>query len=157
MKLLSVFAAALASTAAAAPTAPISSGAEHNLLAPRAGFCWANSINAATTATSPLVTDCQTLSQSNLAGPWTPSEDNNYSFDLQSGTCGFKGVFNPNSGSMAASDVAIGPALVSLAIDHAIEYMAVDGKVAANGAFGCMIAGPQTKTGWTNWEIYTVE
>ncbi len=149
----SILAAALASVATAVP---LSSTPEHGILAVRAGICWTNSITATTTSTSPLVADCEALAETNLPAAWTPTVENNYTFDVQNGTCGFTGVFNPSGGSMAASDVSITPSLVSNALNHAITYMADDGRVSATGAFACMLAGYQVKTGWTNFQIYTV-
>lgn len=157
MKFSSVIAAMLASTAAAAPSAPVSSATEHGLLAARqATNCWANNINNATTATSPLATDCEALSASNLAGPWTPSEANGYSFDVRSGTCGFRAVFDPSlgSGSMDPSDFVVRPDMVSLVLDHAVERFTVDGRVGATGGFLCLIPGFHSEVGWANYEIY---
>jgi len=153
---LSIFAAAIITTTTArAMTLPPSHS--HSLLEARSVPCWTNSIESTTTATSPLVSDCQALSTSNLAEPWTPTEANNFSFDVRSGTCGFRAVFNRDGGSLPASEVSISADHVSLALDHAVEYLASDeGRVQAKGTFFCLLAGMVSKTGWTNWEIYTV-
>lgn len=143
----SVIAATLVSGVAAAPS----------FLAPRAAPCWTNSIENKTTETSPLVADCRALAESNLSEPWTPSEENNFTFEVHHGTCGFRGVFNPAGGSLPVADNVISSSLVSNAINHAAEYFVVDGKVGADGYFMCLQAGYQTKTGWTKFEIYTVE
>lgn len=153
----SIFAAALVAVATAAPTAPITVSPAHALLAKRADTCWAQNINDTTTATSPLVTDCQVLSESSLPGPWIPSEETNYTFDIRHGTCGFKVVFNPSGSSLEASDMVIHPAQISGVIEHAIEHMAANGRVAATGAFACMIAGWKPLLGWASWEIYEAE
>ena len=116
-------------------------------------------INDATTAASPLVTDCQALSKSNIPKdqPWTPSKENSFSFNVHYGTCGFKALYNTNGSSMLPGNVAIESALVSGSLQHAIEHFAVDGRVKSKGTFLCLEPGFRTKTGWTNWEVYTVE
>jgi hypothetical protein len=55
------------------------------------------------------------------------------------------------------ADNIINPGVVSNALNHATTYFAVDGKVGADGFFMCLQPGFQTKTGWTKFEIYTVE
>ncbi|KAK0704382.1 hypothetical protein B0H67DRAFT_591261 [Lasiosphaeris hirsuta] len=139
--------ALLATTTAASPFLP-------NHLLPRAAMCWTNSIESTTTSTSPLVSDCLALATSDTIPAFTPTPENNYSFDLRHGTCGFKGVFNPAGGSLPAEENVIAPEYVESAIQYAVEQWGGEGRVQAKGAFACMIPGMQVKVGWTLWEMY---
>ncbi|KAK3318097.1 hypothetical protein B0H66DRAFT_225254 [Apodospora peruviana] len=153
MKLSILATALVASSAAAVPTT-----GTRNILAARAPTCWTNSINGATTATSPLVADCQALADGdgNIASTWTPSEENNYSFAVEHGTCGFRGAWNATAGnSLPASQMTVSPGQVGNTLQNAINNLAEDGKVGANGAFACMIPGMTVKIGWVSYEIYT--
>ncbi|KAK0653122.1 heterokaryon incompatibility protein-domain-containing protein [Cercophora newfieldiana] len=144
---LSIIAAALIAGAAAAP---------NNLLAKRA-MCLVYTVEDATTSTSPLVTDCEALAETNLSEDWIPSEPDNYTFSVEHGTCGLRGVFNPTGSNVPASQNIIRPDMVSGAIENAIARFAVDGRIGATGYFMCLDAGMVSKTGWTSFEIYTVE
>jgi len=132
-------------------------------LLPRSAMCWANSIESTTTPLSPLVSDCLALATSGTIPAFTPSPENNYSFDLRHGTCGLRGVFTVG-GSLAAEENVIDPVLVEVAIEHAVEQWGggqagegTEGRVQAKGTFACMVPGMLVKMGWTSWEMYTVE
>lgn len=138
---LSIFAAAIGISTAAATS-----------------MCWTNTIIDATTASSPLVVDCQALADKPniLPDTWIPTEENNNSFDTSSGTCGVRGVLNAAGSNLAASQMTIPPFLVSGTIENVISTNAVDGRVGANGTFACMIPGRVVEIGWVDWEIYKV-
>ena len=135
---LSIFAAAISITTAAAT------------------MCWTNSVIEATTATSPLITDCQALADDPTILPdiWIPTQESS-SFDISHGTCGFRGVYNMSS-TFPADQMTITRGLVSTTISHAVIHKAVDGKVGANGQIACLIPGYKVQTGWIKWEIYKV-
>jgi len=133
----------LLSTAAAAPPR-----------GPDTLYCWSNGMNDTTTSTSPLVTDCEALSKTEI-GPFTPTEANNYTWALSLGTCGFKGVYNFN-GSMNASDFSISGAFAQFSLNETAQKYARDGRASSKGEYACIIPAWKSLVGFTNWEIYTV-
>lgn len=161
MKLSILVSALVACTAIAAPAPAL--GVEDASLSARADMCWTQDIVDTTDpTTSPSAADCRALAAdenifSTLPGAvWIPSEENNYEFDLASGTCGFKGVWNPAGGSLPADQMTVRADMVTSTLDSIVELLAAEGTVSATGRFACMIAGWKTQTGWVNWEIYNV-
>ncbi|KAK4446715.1 hypothetical protein QBC34DRAFT_411216, partial [Podospora aff. communis PSN243] len=122
--------AALASRAFAAPA---------TLSARQNPLCGAyGDMTDTTSATSPLVSDCQVLYESNLTENWTPSEANGFVLDLKHGTCGFRARFDQGAGSLPASETFVSSEAISIVFYFAIERFAVDGRVSAKGDFMCL-------------------
>ncbi|KAM7199148.1 hypothetical protein V8F33_004623 [Rhypophila sp. PSN 637] len=125
-----------------------------------ASTCWVNDVFDTTSSSSPLVSDCQALSDDDTifsslpGGVWVPTVENNYTFAVANGTCGVKGVFNPNGGSLAARDMVVAPWLVANVLGYGIEVLAQDGRVGLNGSMACMIPGWKTQTGWVRFEVF---
>ncbi|KAK5653211.1 hypothetical protein OQA88_9109 [Cercophora sp. LCS_1] len=146
--------AGVAALAASAVAVPI----DGMRLAERSVYCWSSSNTAATTEASPLAADCQALSETKIfeSEPWVPTEENHYTFEVHSGTCGLKGTFkNPDNSSLPADQMELRNTLVSLSLTYAVDSFAVDGKVGATGAWACEQPGQDPLLGFVGWELYS--
>lgn len=124
-------------------------------LTKRAAYCFTNSMQDRTTATSASVADCRALSSS-LAGklpqPWSPIDVN--ILEVSHRTCGLRARLNAGSG-VAASDVVIGAEQFVNIIDMAIEdYVTQGGKVGATGTILCIGGHLMSGVGHVVYEVY---
>jgi hypothetical protein len=153
MKFATLTTALLSSVVAVAALPTSESGA--NTLTKRAAYCFTNSMQDRTTATSASVADCRALSSSlpgKLPQPWSPSADS--VLEVSHGTCGLRAYLNAGS-TVAASDVVISTDKFVNIVDMAIEdFATAGGKVGASGTILCVGGHLMSGVGHVIYEIY---